>query len=105
MKIICQRTLDQIQPDEILAHDVLDAQSNCLLVSGAKLNAKTLSLLQRRGIKVVSIVQENELSAEQQEAWKQGIEQQLSRRFSQHQDNPDMQQLQTLLRNFRLGES
>jgi len=105
MKAICQQPLDQTQPGETLGRDVLDAQGNCLLAAGAELSANTLALLQRRGIKGVAIVRENTLTAEQQEALQQAIEQQLEQRFREVRDDPIMQQLQALLRDYRLGEA
>lgn len=105
MKTLCQQPLDQTQPGETLGRDVLDAQGNRLLAAGTELSANTLALLQRRGIKGVAIVRENKLSAEQHEALQQAVEQQLALRFRKVQDDPSMQQLQNLLRDYRLGEA
>jgi hypothetical protein len=105
VKTICQLPLDQIQPGAILGRDVLDAKGNCLLAADVELSANTLALLQRRNIKSVAVVQENNMTVEQQEALQQATEQQLSQRFRQLQDDPSMLQLQALLRDYRLGVS
>ncbi len=104
MKTMTLMLLSNIQPGATLARDVLDASGKCLLAAGTELSTKTLALLQRRGVKSVALSQENPLSAEQEEAWRQTMEQQLSWRFRQVQDDPHMQQLQGLLRKYRLGE-
>lgn len=105
MKTISQLPLDEVQPGASLGRDVLDAKGNCLLAAGAELSASTLTLLQRRNIKNVPIIQENNMTAEQQEALQQSIEQQLSQRFRQVQNDSSMQKLQALLRDYRLGMS
>ncbi|GMR19461.1 MAG: hypothetical protein BMS9Abin36_0056 [Gammaproteobacteria bacterium] len=105
MKTICQQPLDRVQPGETLGRDVLDAQGNRLLAAGAELSTKTLAQLQRRGIKSVALSQENPLSVEQQETWRRTVEQQLALRFRKVQDHPPMQQLQVLLRDYRLGKT
>lgn len=97
-------TLDNIQPGASLARDVVDANGNCLLAAGAELSKNTLALLQRRGIKGVAIVCESKLTAEQWDDLQQAIEQQLARRFRNTQENPHMQQLHALLKEYRLGE-
>ncbi|HEC18520.1 MAG TPA: hypothetical protein ENI97_04180 [Gammaproteobacteria bacterium] len=105
MKTICEQPLDQVRPGETLGRDALDATGNRLLAAGTELSTKTLALLQRRGIKGVAIVRENKLSGEQTETLQQTFEQQLELRFRKVQDDPSMQRLQTLLRDYRLGES
>ncbi len=105
MKSITPTPLDQVQPGETLGRDVLDARGNRLLAAGAELSAASLAQLLRRGIKGVAIVRQDKLSAEQRQALQQGIEQDLTRRFCKLQDDPHMQQLQSLLRDYRLGES
>lgn len=105
MKTINQLPLNEVQPGAFLGRDVRDVKGNCLLAAGTELSASTLALLQRRNIKSVAIAQEDNMTAEQQAALQQAIEQQLAQRFRQLQDDPPMQQLQALLRDYRLGVS
>ncbi|HED14333.1 MAG TPA: hypothetical protein ENI62_11890 [Gammaproteobacteria bacterium] len=105
MKNVTQLLLDQVQAGAILGQDVLDAQDNRLLNVGVELTTNTLALLRKRGIKSVCIVQENQLSPEQQQEQQQAIEQRLVQRFRQVQADPDMQQLQTILKDYYLDES
>ncbi len=104
MKNVTQLLLDQVQTGATLGQDVLDAHDNRLLNAGVELTANTLALLRKRGIRSVSIVQENLLSPEQQQMQQQAVEQRLAQRFRQVQADPNMQQLQAMLKNHFLGE-
>lgn len=105
MKNVTQLSLDQVQAGATLGQDVLDAQDNRLLGAGVKLTANTLALLQKRGIRSVCIVQDNLLSPEQQQEQQQAIEQRLVQRFRQVQADPNMLQLQAILKDHYLGDA
>ena len=104
MEILTQHALSNAPEGAVLGRDVLDTKGRLLLGKGAVLDARARELLRRHGVAGVTVVAEAMLSSGQQAARAAEIAARLARRFRQVADDPAMQALHRLLRDYRLGE-
>jgi len=103
MPTLTQHALTTAPDGAVLGRDVLDTRGRLLLGKGAVLDARARDFLRQRGIASVSVVDAAVLSSEEQAAWAAEIAARLARRFRQVADDPAMQALHQLLRDYRLG--
>ena len=76
-----QLSLDRALPGMRLAIDIRDGHGAILLVAGGELTESLLAALRRRGISQVSVVEEEVLAIEEQEARREAIRVRLSHLF------------------------
>lgn len=102
MKVKKNIKLQQACAGQILANEVSDAQGHCLMAAGVELSTANLARLQKRGIEILTVWGEQQLSEAEITAQQLAIESRLAHRFRQMRDNPEMHRLHDILLAYRM---